>query len=112
MNRLHQQRRGHAPPFARMRENAVDAASRPVAAATPALLPPRWQVWSAALAALLLLLLGWPRHETKNTTPADVDSLLVSIERELARHESLMAPNYPTDILLTLIETDLQHDTP
>lgn len=110
LNQLHRQWRAQAPPFEGMRERAereCEIASRPRrgwAGVTPRL------TLAAALIVILALGVAWfrllpePSSQTiavASASPQQVQQILDRIETRLQLDEFLLAPSYPTDVLLT-----------
>lgn len=104
---LHERTRADAPPFAVMRDRAVNETH--VCIAHPAPIP-NW-LRRAALAVtacvVVAVLTWWPRHEhndevtfSESASLQKVESVLSSIEHQIAVNEAVFDPVYPTDILI------------
>jgi hypothetical protein len=115
---LHRRERDSAPPFAAMRERAMNrTAGRQSSAATAdrSITPLLW-IWGAPAALCMAVAILWWNGRAPAPTPASaqradsaqhVEQLLTQIEQQFKFDEAISSSSYPTDALLTQTDTDL-----
>ena len=109
---LHRRERDPAPPFAAMRERAMNRiGGRQSSAATGnrTILPLLW-IWSAPAALCMAVAILWWHNRAPVPAPAiaqradsaqHVEQLLTQIEQQFKFDEAISSSSYPTDALLT-----------
>jgi len=108
---LHRRERDPAPPFAAMRERAMNrTAGRQSSAATNRTITPLLWIWGAPAALCMAMAILWwhnrpPVPDSAIAQQPDssqrVEQLLTQIEQQFKFDEAISSSTYPTDALLT-----------
>lgn len=113
---LHRRTRADAPPFALMHDRALHETREGLEHPVPKTYWLRLAALASTACIIVAVLAWWPRNHHRDTMASaasasrqEVESLLSSIEHQLAVNDAIFDPVYPTDFL---IATDNELTTP